>query len=134
MRLIHMIPLKIFHQICKYAHNHIFLHHYFYFSSKIQNFYTKICPIFTPLMFFHPRRFLIFGVFPPNTVIPYHMFIFLEADVHPMRLFHTLRLLDSLEYPLTKSDVNVIFLGRLFLVFWELHSQLHYLVIVVINR
>ena len=53
---------------------------------------------FHAILFFHPTQLLILGFFPRNTIIPYHTFIFLEANVHPIRLFHTLRLLDTLEY------------------------------------
>ena len=56
-------------------------------------------PIFTKIIAIPPHIFIkLMAFFPPNTIIPYHTFIFLEANVHPILLFHTLRLLDSLEY------------------------------------
>ena len=49
---------------------------------------------------------MILGIFPPSRIIPYHTFIFLEANVHPIQLFHTLRLLDSLEYVFEQNEYN----------------------------
>ena len=52
--------------------------------------------------------------FPPNTTIPYPTFIDLIGNIHPIWLFHTLRLLGSLEY--------LINVGVRLLIFWQFSS------------
>ena len=49
-------------------------------------------------LFNHPKIIQILKFFPPNTFIPSPMLINFKANVHPILLFHTLRLLGSQEY------------------------------------
>ena len=78
---------------------------YHLFHTYDSNMSLRNCSIKCFILFW--GYLLLKRKFPPCTligfwkvfhlVIPYHTFIFLKVNFHPIWLFHTLRLLDSLE-------------------------------------
>ena len=50
--------------------------------------------------------YLIFKDFPSNTFIPFLIFISFRGNVHPLSLFHALRLLGSQEYLFQREPIS----------------------------